>query len=39
VTKARSVLAEHYDATDNRRNIFPFHQVIKPERFDARPKF
>jgi hypothetical protein len=39
VTKARTVLAEHYAGTGERKNIFPFHQVIKPERFDARPKF
>ena len=37
-TKARASLAEHYQATGERRNIFPFHQVIEPDKFDARPK-
>jgi hypothetical protein len=36
--RTRAVLAEHYGANGERRNIFPFHQVIKPEKFDARPK-
>ncbi len=28
-----------YDAAGNRRNIFPFHQVIDMAHFDARDKF
>jgi hypothetical protein len=38
VAKARAVLAEHYQGTGERRNIFPFHQVVAPEHFDARPR-
>jgi hypothetical protein len=36
--KARAVLAEHYQGSGERKNIFPFHQVVAPEHFDARPK-
>ena len=40
-SKLRSFLADHYfAATGKRRNIFPFHQTIEPQHFDARdPKF
>jgi hypothetical protein len=38
VTKTRTVLAEHYQGTGERKNIFPFHQIIAPEKFDARPR-
>jgi hypothetical protein len=38
VTKTRAVLAEHYRGTGERKNIFPFHQIIAPEKFDARPR-
>jgi hypothetical protein len=39
VTKARAMLAEHYDGADNRRNIFPFHQVVEMAHFKNEQKF
>lgn len=37
-TKARGILAAHYDSLGKRRNVFPFHQTIEMPMFDARPK-
>lgn len=35
-TKTRELLAAHYDVIGNRRNVFPFHQVIQMGHFDSR---
>lgn len=32
------LLGQHYDALGNRRNVFPFHQVIEAPFVDARKK-
>lgn len=39
VARTRGVLAEHYGTTGERRNIFPFHQVMQMEHFNARQTF
>ena len=34
----RTLLEQHYFPSGQRRNVFPFHQVIEPPTIDARPK-
>ena len=35
----KGILQQHYDtATGKRRNVFPFHQTLQMEHFDARDK-
>lgn len=37
--RAKNVLLEqHYDLTGKRRNVFPFHQIVEMQHFDARKK-
>lgn len=38
VAKVRVALAERYDLTGKRRNVFPFHQVIEVPHLDLRNK-
>jgi hypothetical protein len=35
----KTVLRDHYDSAGKRRNVFPFHQTIHVDHFDAREKF
>ena len=36
--RTKELLAQHYDVTGKRRNVFPFHQVVEMPYLDARPK-
>lgn len=36
--KAKAILAEHYDLTGKRRNVFPFHQSIDVPLADFRKR-